>query len=67
MNDQQFPDGPGGIGHSVPGQENVRLVGSTPNGQLLAVWPMTGDDDGERVRVRVSDVVDVGERVRDCV
>jgi hypothetical protein len=59
MKSQHPPDG---AGHSVPGHENVRLVGSAPSGQLLAVWPMTGVDDCVRVRVGVWEGV-IGEGV----
>ena len=51
MNAQHPP--PVGSGHCVPGHEKVRLDGSAPSGQLLAVWPMTGVDEGVRVGVGV--------------
>ena len=52
-------------GHSVPGYENVRLMGSWPLGQP-GDWPVTGEDVGVAAGVAVALCVRVAVAVADA-
>ena len=54
------------LGHSVPGYENVLLMGSWQLGQLPGDCPVTGEDDGVAAGVAVALCVRVAVAVADA-